>query len=52
MFLAYMIVHDGGHKAGTVTLGDLLRIKLQLGTLRRCHALIHVRGETCLTGAL
>lgn len=47
-----MIVHYGGHKAGAVTLGDLLGIELELGTLRRLHALLHVRRETCLTGAL
>lgn len=52
MYFTYVIVHNGGHKAGTVTLGDLLRPELQLGAQRRVHALIHVGKETRLIGAL
>lgn len=52
MYFTYVIVHNGGHKAGTVTLGDLLRPELQLGAKRRVHALIHVGKETRLIGAL
>lgn len=48
----YVIVHNGGHKAGTVALRDLLRLELQLGAQRRVHALIHVGEETRRIGAL
>lgn len=52
MYVTYVIVHNGRHKAGTVTLGDLLRPELQLGAQGRGHALIHVGKETRLIGAL
>lgn len=52
VYNTYVIVHNGGHKAGTVTLGDMLRPELQLGAQRRGHAMIDVGEETRRIGAL
>lgn len=48
----YPIVDNGGHKAGPIALGDELRVQLELGARRGFHAVLHVRQQARLAGAL